>query len=234
MTRPFIIAATLIVMCLGLGGCSGFDVLNMLAPRGGYTVAADIAYGTDDKQKLDVLTPVAAAGKLPVVVFFYGGSWRSGSRGDYRFAGEAITGLGYVAVVADYRHYPGAKFPAFQNDAAQAVRWVRENIGAYGGDTNAIFIMGHSAGAHIAALTVVDPKYLQAAGAPEGTIKGFIGLAGPYAMIPSQVKDVRDVFAGLPDENVARPVTFVAPHVPPAFTYPLCVVKAFGTDWGVI
>jgi acetyl esterase/lipase len=152
------------------------------------------------------------------VVFFYGGSWKDGSRAQYRFAGEALTSKGFIAVIADYRHFPEVRFPAFQTDAALALRWTVDHIAAYNGDPDAIFVMGHSAGAHMGALLAVDPTHARAAGVNDNTIKGFIGLAGPYAMVPSQVNSIRDVFAGLPDENVARPVHFVTaagPKPPP-------------------
>ena len=204
------------VVCLLLGGCSGLDLLNAVVPSTGYKVVADRSYGDNPTQKLDVLVPkdLAAGEKRPVVVFFYGGSWATGSRAQYRFAGEALTSKGFIAVIPDYRHFPDVKFPAFQTDAALALRWAADHVNEYGGDPDAIFVMGHSAGAHMAALLTVDPAYAQAAGVKDGTIKGFIGLAGPYAMVPSKVASVRDVFAGLPDENVARPVTFVTPDKP--------------------
>lgn len=216
--------------CLLLGGCSGLDLLNAVVPSSGYTLTPDLAYGENPRQKLDVLAPKNAGmnAKLPVVIFLYGGAWNSGSRGQYRFAGEALTSKGFVAVVADYRLFPEVKFPAFENDAAMALRWTADHIGAYGGDPDAIFIMGHSAGAHMAALLAVDPSYARAAGVPDGTIKGVIGLAGPYAMVPSKVASVRDVFAGMPDENVARPVHFVTtgnfPKPPP----PMLLVYGLG------
>ena len=150
-----------------------------------------------------------------MVLFFYGGSWTVGSRTDYRFVGNALVKMGYVAVLADYRLYPQVTFPAFQRDAALALKWTRENIAGYHGDAGKIFVMGHSAGAHIAALLALDPSYARGAGVPDGTIKGVIGMAGPYAMVPSQIDSVRAAFAGLPDENVARPVTFVTAAAPP-------------------
>jgi len=200
-----------LLCALFLAGCSGLDVLNAVVPDDGYRVEADKAFGTDARQKLDVLVPqdLKPGETRPVVLFFYGGSWASGSRTQYRFAGEALTSKGFVAVIADYRLYPTVKFPAFQTDAALALRWTVDHIAQYGGDSDAIFIMGHSAGAHMAALLAVDPSYARAAGVADGAIKGVIGLAGPYAMVPSTVRSVRDVFAGLPDENVSRPVTFV-------------------------
>lgn len=209
-----------VAACLLLGGCSGLDLLNAVVPSGGYRVAADQAFGSASAQKLDVLIPkdVIAGERRPVVLFFYGGSWKEGSRAQYRFVGEALTSKGFIAVIADYRHFPDVKFPAFQTDAALALRWTVDHIAKYNGNPDAIFVMGHSAGAHMGALLTVDPTYARAAGVNDGTIKGFIGLAGPYAMVPSQVNSIRDVFSGLSDENVARPVHFVTvagPKPPP-------------------
>ncbi len=213
MSHLLISAVAAVVLCAALSACSGLQVLDALVPRKA-AASRDIAYGAAPRQMLDVYMPkgMGADAKLPVVLFFYGGSWTSGSRGEYRFAGEALAGLGYVAVVADYRLYPSVKFPVYEYDAGLALRWTLDHIASYGGDPAAIFIMGHSAGAHLAALLAVDPAYARAAGVPDHTIKGFIGLAGPYDMVPSQVASVRDVFAGLPDENVARPVRFVTPE----------------------
>ncbi len=198
-------------VCLLLGGCSGLDLLNAVVPSDSYRVAANQAFGSAPAQKVDVLIPkdLSAGERRPVVLFFYGGSWKTGSRAEYRFAGEALTSKGFVAVIADYRHFPEVKFPTFQTDAALALRWTVDHIAEYGGNPDAIFVMGHSAGAHMGALLTVDNTYTRAAGVKDSVIKGFIGLAGPYAMVPSQVNSIRDVFAGLADENEARPVHFL-------------------------
>lgn len=87
-----------------------------------------------------------------------------------------------MAVLPDYRLYPQASFPAFVDDGARAVRWVHDHIAELGGDPNAIFVMGHSAGAHIASLIALDHRYLAAHGGSPHWIRGFIGLSGPYAI----------------------------------------------------
>ncbi len=213
----FLKVAAAVAVGIALAGCSGFDVLNLVAASTAAKATTGLSYGADPRQKLDVLVPESArpGAALPVVLFFYGGSWTAGSRTDYRFVGNALVKMGYVAVLADYRLYPQVTFPAFQRDAALALKWTRENIAGYHGDASKILVMGHSAGAHVAALLALDPSYARAAGVPDGTIKGVIGLAGPYAMVPSQIDSVRAAFAGLPDENVARPVTFVTAAAPP-------------------
>jgi len=87
-----------------------------------------------------------------------------------------------VAVLPDYRLYPQASFAAFVDDGARAVRWVHDHIAELGGDPNALFVMGHSAGAHIASLIALDHRYLAAHGGSPHWIRGFIGLSGPYAI----------------------------------------------------
>jgi acetyl esterase/lipase len=214
--------------CFALAGCSGVDVLNFVSPKEA-SLTRDIAYGDLPRQKLNVLVPegLAPGETRPVVVFFYGGSWKSGARGDYRFAGEALTRLGYVAVVPDYRLYPEVKYPAFQEDAARALRWTQDHIAQFHGRSDAIFVMGHSAGAHVGALLTLDARYAQAAGVRANTVKGFIGLAGPYAFTPSKADDVRDVFAGVADEETTKPINYVTAAAPP-------MLLLYGLDDGTV
>jgi len=206
-----------VVVGLFLSGCSEFDVLNLVGSDRDYILEQTISYGEDPRQTIDILLPTtpAPAAVRPVVVFYYGGGWKAGSRRDYRFAAAALAKLGYVAVIPDYRLYPAVKFPDSQSDAARALRWTQDNIYRYGGDPAKIFLMGHSAGAQMAALLALDRESAKAAGIASYTIKGVIGLAGPYAMAPSQVESVRDVFAGVPDEDTVRPVKFVSDQAPP-------------------
>lgn len=182
---------------LGATACAPLAQLNdWLVPSDGYVRHRGLAYGEGPRQTLDVYQPLnAAADPAPVVVFFYGGAWSSGHRDYYPFVGEALTGLGYVVVVPDYRVYPDVRFPDFVADAAAAVGWVEAHIGRYGGDRDRIVLMGHSAGAHIAAMLAADDRYLRAAGVERGRIRGVIGLAGPYAFDPMRFHTTRAIFA---------------------------------------
>lgn len=197
-------------------GCSPLSAINAFVPEDGHERAVDIAYGPEARQRLDVYKPDNANGDKPVVVFLYGGSWKRGKRENYRFAGQAFASRGYVTVVPDYRTYPDVRFPAFVEDAAAAVAWVRKNITRYGGDPDRIVLAGHSAGAHIAALLAYDHHYLKAAGVPMASIAGLVGLAGPYYFDPLKYASLRPIFetAKRPDE--ARPVTFVMPGQAPS------------------
>ncbi len=198
-----------LVALFALSACSPFTMLNATIDDDGFTVHSGNRYGPDVRHALDVYVPKQLSGPLPVVVFFYGGSWRRGERADYLFAAEALTSRGYVAIVPDYRLFPDVRFPAFVEDGAKAVRWVLDHVADFGGDPGRLYLMGHSAGAHIAAMLTVDESYLAAVGVPANTIRGTIALAGPYAFYPSRTANVAPIFAHLADENTARPIVFV-------------------------
>ena len=199
---------------------SGLHFVNLTVPSGSYSLSADIPYGAQPRQKLDIYRPVSAetgvsSGQKPVVIFFYGGSWKNGERSQYRFIGEALTRRGFLVVVPDYRLYPEIRFPAFMEDAAKSVRWTRDSIARFGGDRSRIFIAGHSAGAHIAGLLAVDPRYLKAEGIEPKILCGVIGLAGPYAFDPLQFRSTRAVFGHLKDRDEARPIARLTGSAPP-------------------
>ncbi len=151
----------------------------------------------------------------PVVVFFYGGAWRGGEKGDYRFVAEALSDEGFVVVVPDYRLYPEAMFPSQVQDGALAVRWVWDHAAEIGADRRRLFLMGHSAGGHTAAMLACDGEYLSALGMKRGDICGVAGLAGPYDFLP-RVEDL-PVF-GLAEqrkESRFEPIAFVDGDEPP-------------------
>jgi len=160
-----------------------------MVPSRGYLPASDVPYGAHPRQDLDVYRPrgdnkSATARGAGVVVFFYGGYWNSGSKADYRFVAEALTSRGFVAVLPDYRVYPDVKFPTFVEDAALAVRWAHDNSSRIGGDSQRLYLMGHSAGAHIAALLTLDEHYLEDVGLSTDVIRATAALSGPYDFVP--------------------------------------------------
>ena len=189
-----------------LAACTPLVLVNVTIPEDGFVAETGLRYGPEERQALDVYLPKDRAGPSPVVVFFYGGAWRRGERGDHLFAAEALTSQGYVAVVPDYRLYPEVRFPAFVEDGAKALRWVRDHAADFGGDPDRLYLMGHSAGAHIAALLTLDERYLAAEGLPPTAIRGTVALAGPYAFRPSRISSIAPIF---PDEDAARPIAFV-------------------------
>jgi acetyl esterase/lipase len=174
------------------------------------TRRANIAYASGTRGKLDVYQPPGhpTTPVRPVIVFFYGGNWTSGARQNYRFVATSLAQLGYVTVVPDYRLYPEVRFPAFIEDGAKAVAWVQAHIADYGGDAGRIVLMGHSAGAHLAALLAVDARYLSAAGADPGRIAGLISLSGPLDLAPN-TKLLNSIFAAPNTSDDWRPTRHV-------------------------
>lgn len=205
----------MLALALGLtAGCSGPQVLNSITPSGGYRHASAVPYDAGRRLTLDVYTPVGAR-SAPVVVFFHGGRWTSGTAADFRFVGQALASQGFVAVLPDYRRYPQVRFPAFVQDAARAVRWAETQSGRYGGDPRKLFVMGHSSGAHLAAMVALDPQWLAQAGGDRDRLKGMIGLAGPYDFLPLTDADLRDMFGPPERYDLSQPINFVDGRHPP-------------------
>ncbi len=208
-----VVAAWLMTLLMA---CSPLKVLNAFTPSSTFSRTSDLAYGPDPRNKLDIYTPKDAAPDAPVVVFFYGGSWVSGSRGDYAFVGEALASRGIVAVLADYRLYPQVHYQELLQDSAQAVGWTHAHIRQYGGDPGKLYVMGHSAGAYNAAMLALDPKWLAAAGTTPSIIKGWIGLAGPYDFLPIEDAEVKPVFYFPNSPPDSQPINHVSVASPPA------------------
>ncbi|MBL8545187.1 MAG: alpha/beta hydrolase [Hyphomonadaceae bacterium] len=177
-------------------------------------MARDVAYGDSPRQRLDVYAPDGAHDR-PVIVFIYGGSWNSGSKNDYAFAGAALAAQGFVTIVPDYRLVPDVRFPEFLTDCARAVRWAGDHAGEYGGDPTRIVLLGHSAGAYNAMMLGLDTQYLHDAGVDATHIRGVVGLAGPYDFLPFDVDATRDAFGQAPDSALTQPVHFARGDAPP-------------------
>jgi acetyl esterase/lipase len=200
---------------LMLSACSPVAVLNTLAPKSAVTVSRDLRYLPGERHGLDIYAPVGCEA-APVVVFFYGGGWKDGDKGDYRFVAAALAARGFVTVVPDYRLYPQVRFPAFLQDNAASVAWTLGNIGRYGGDPNRLFLMGHSAGAYNVAMLTLDRRWLRAVGVDgDRAIEGSIGLAGPYDFLPLHDPELEAIFAPAGDLRLSQPITFARGDAPP-------------------
>lgn len=210
--RTFLFALPALTACTPSLGT--FDAL---APRdaGVRRVARDAAYGPDPRHRLDLYVPEGAEGPLPVMMFIYGGSWRSGAKDDYEFLGAALASRGFVVAIPDYRLVPAVRFPDFIADCALALRWVSDNAGAHGGDGRRIVLAGHSAGAYNAMMLTLAGGYLGAAGVDTAIVRGAIGLAGPYDFLPFDVDATRDAFGQAPDPQLTQPVHFARADAPP-------------------
>jgi acetyl esterase/lipase len=199
-------------------GCSraGFFAVNFPATFGAYERHTDLAYGDDPQQRLDVYVPTRGGrAARAIVVFWHGGRWTFGDKNDYRFVGAALTELGCVAVVANYRLYPQVKMPGFMDDAAGAALWAAAHAADYGADPRRLYLMGHSAGAHLAALATLDGRYFADLGAATPAIAGVIGLSGPYDFLPLEEDDVKDMFGPPRRYPDSQPINFVRADAPP-------------------
>ncbi|KQQ27030.1 alpha/beta hydrolase [Methylobacterium sp. Leaf123] len=222
MIKAFVSLVSLVCLgltALGLSGCSPLALFDALGPRdkGGRLAIRDAAYGADPRQRLDVFVPTVPVERAPVLVFFYGGSWNSGSKDDYAFAAQALAAQGFVTVLPDYRLHPKVRFPDFLKDGAAAIAWVRDNIAAQGGDPSRIVLAGHSAGAYNAAMLGLDTEYLRQAGVDPRVIRAVAGLSGPYDFLPFDQKTSIDVFGQAPDPEATQPISYAGAHSPPTF-----------------
>jgi pimeloyl-ACP methyl ester carboxylesterase len=146
----------------------------------------DVAYGTKPKQKLDIYWPTGKKKHNTTIIFYHGGSWRSGSKSTYKFVGKRLARMGYTAVLANYRLYPEVVYPDFVKDSLKAIKWSSENL-----LPTKIILMGHSAGAFNGAVLSIDKQYRNKL--RKFSVKGFIGIGGPYNFKPRP--DLRAVFA---------------------------------------
>lgn len=123
-------------------------------------------------KELNVFYPKKSE-NLPVMIFLYGGSWKSGKKEIYNFLGSRMARRDVVTVIADYPLSPDYQVDDMVKVAAQAALWTKNNISKYGGDPDEIFISGHSAGAHLAAVLATNNKHFEALG-EENPIKGAV------------------------------------------------------------
>jgi acetyl esterase/lipase len=119
-------------------------------------------------------------------------------------------------VVPDYRVYPEIRYPGFLEDGARALRWVKDNAARFGGDPNKLFVMGHSAGAYMAAMLALDSRWLRTVDmTPDRDISGLIGISGPYDFLPLRDGTLQTIFGGANDATT-QPINYVSPGAPPA------------------
>lgn len=207
---------TLALLLPGLVGCSPAGLVNALVPRDGYTVVDGLAYGDGPRRRLDLYLP-EVPGPAPVVVFFYGGSWQAGARGDFRFVGQALAARGYVVAIPDYRLYPEVTIEGILEDAAAAVDWIATRGTAIAGrPLDPLFLMGHSAGAYNAVMLTLDARWLGRLGrTPCRTVRATVGIAGPYDFLPLRDRNLAAIFGPEPEQPRTQPITWAHGDAPP-------------------
>lgn len=204
----------MVVALLALNGCTGVQVLNALAPTEAIDPTITREYDTKHHLALDIYQPKHAK-QAPVILFFWGGRWEEGDKSLYRFVGAELASKGFVVVIPNYRLYPAVKFPAFLEDAAQAVAWTHAHIAEFGGSPDKIVLMGHSAGAYNAAMLALNPEYLHTVGGSRAWIRGMIGLGGPYDFLPLQEPDLQAIFGPPSQYPITQPIHWADGSNPP-------------------
>jgi arylformamidase len=152
-------------------------------------VKRDIPYANPahKRQVLDVYSP-AGAKDLPVVFWIHGGGWQTGDKTDVQIKPKWFTEKGFVFVSTNYRLLPAVDMGTLVRDVAKAAGWVHKHIAEYGGDPKRMLVMGHSAGAQLAALLCTDERYLKAEGVPLTDVKGCVPVDGDTFDIPAIIE----------------------------------------------
>ena len=137
-----------------------------------------------ERQVLDVYTSKGAK-NLPVVFWIHGGGWQAGDKSDVQIKPQTFVDKGFVFVSTNYRLFPNVDMETIVRDVAKSVHWIYDHIADHGGDPKRIFVMGHSAGAQLAALICTDDRYLKAEGISLGIVKGCVPVDGDTYDVPA-------------------------------------------------
>lgn len=178
-------------------------------PSGGVKVTADVAYGSDARQKLDVYQPAGAAEH--VLVYIPGGGFVGGDKNldgvFYVNLGNYFASHGILTIVANYRLAPAHAWPAGAQDVAGAVAWARANAKSFGGDPARVILFGQSAGATHAATYLFDPSFQPSGQA--GVAAGML-MSGPYSFQGELRPNLKAYFGDDPSRYAERsPLTHV-------------------------
>ncbi len=150
-------------------------------------VRADVPYGKDKIERLDVYAPRDAK-DAPIVVFFHRGEWSKGDKSEAGYKPKFLNDNGVVFVAANYRLSPAVKHPAHIDDVASAVRWVYDHAAEFGGSPHKIVVMGHSAGCHLVTLLALDPRYLAKVKLRPSDLRGVVAWSGGAYDLVAKVK----------------------------------------------
>ncbi len=153
------------------------------------SVQRDIPYAEpkNPRQTLDVFAPANASGR-PIVFWIHGGGWVRGDKTEVKVKPALFVERDFVFVALNYRFVPNATIKEITGDVAKALLWVHRHADQFGGNPNSVFVMGHSAGAQLAALVCIDDRYLKAEGLSLRMIKGCVPVDGDTYDVVTQVK----------------------------------------------
>ncbi len=159
------------------------------------SVKRDIPYAepADPRHKVDIYAPEGAK-NLPVVFWIHGGGWQAGDKSSVQMKPQAFVDKGLIFVSTGYRLLPNVDMGTIFRDIAKSVRWVHDHIAEHGGDPKRILVMGHSAGAQLAALICIDDRYLKAEGLSLAIIKGCVPVDGDTYDVPAIIETAETRF----------------------------------------
>lgn len=176
---------------------------------------SEIKYGTTNTQVLDVC-PSDRHLPSPVHIFFHGGGWRSMSKNHFAYLARAFNKYGVATVVVDYGLLPTITMQELVRECRDAIPWVYRNIGNYNGDNSRIFVSGHSAGAHVAAMLSAT-NWIDY-GVPADVIKGATVMSGLYELEPTRRSSTYSPLGiGTEDVLTCTPTTLRPPLVSTRF-----------------
>ena len=188
-----------------------FAFLLLLSTVQAQNLTSNIPYAdaAHERQVLDVYAPDGAE-KLPVVFWIHGGGWQTGDKTDVQIKPRVFGEHGFVFVSTNYRLLPHVDMGVLIQDVAKSLGWVHRNIARYGGNPSQILVMGHSAGAQLAALLCIDDRYLKAEGVPFDVLKGCVPLDGDTYDLPAIIMtvEIRQTVHGLPLPEFGHRVKF--------------------------
>jgi len=195
----------------GCGNLKTTTAINALVPKDGYTVQ-QLSYGSHPDQSLDLYLPKTRTSKIPIV-YIYGSAWiKQYNKSDYLFVAQALTSLGHPVIVPEHRRYPEVKFPAFVDDVADSIRYFDRQSTALPKPFNEFILMGHSSGAHMAALLATDQQYFKSRNI-KARLAGLIAMSGPYDL-PLDDAEVFPIFNPASAQQ-AKPLLNVRSGMPP-------------------
>ena len=186
-----------------------FLLLQSVAQAQNLTSNIPYADPADDRQVLDIYAPDDAK-NLPVVFWIHGGGWQTGDKTSVQIKPRVFAERGFVFVSTNYRLLPHVEMGVLIRDVAKSLGWVHKNIAGHGGDPRRIFVMGHSAGAQLAALLCIDDRYLKAEGVPFDALKGCVPVDGDTYDLPAIIMtaEIRQTVHGLPLPKFGHRVKF--------------------------
>ena len=187
-------------------------------------LAKNVAFHPEMEPRLDVYSPATGTAH-PVCLFVHGGGWKQLRKEFFAAVAMVLVPEDMVVVIPDYTPHPDAGYERMTYEVAAALSWTLENIAEYGGDPHRVVISGHSAGSHLMALSVMDPRFLSAYGHQWKEVSGMLGVSGIYNIqawygfdqerARSIVPDLSEIMGGPANFGKASPISYVRSDLPP-------------------